>query len=226
MPREKEPLLAPFVRELQTESRRLLIADIHISLTTLEEVFLKVASPASRLVLWGGGGGRPFEWRWAREHFLSLLVVLSFRKGRRNRHSHPSSLTDSPRPSPPPLQIATKAEAEYARETGNTEKVTLDDGTQMLVPVGAEIVVHPNNPALEIVFKWEQDGECKRGGVSAPLSPSPHTPPRICCPRCLLIYPLPPLFFFLPRADEGRLLVGSHRVQDAQEQIPAPPDQF
>jgi len=51
VPRDREELLAPFVRELQAEARRLLISDIHISLTTLEEVFLKVKGAAARLVL-------------------------------------------------------------------------------------------------------------------------------------------------------------------------------
>ena len=51
VPREKEELLAPFVRELQTEASRLFISDIHISLTTLEEVFLKASQGD------GGGGG-------------------------------------------------------------------------------------------------------------------------------------------------------------------------
>ena len=51
------------------------------------------------------------------------------------------------------------AELDYAKEEGRTETVLLDDGRAVKVPVGATCVREPNDPALVIEIKWDQDEE-------------------------------------------------------------------
>eukprot|EP00210_Caulerpa_lentillifera_P000918 g888.t1 len=46
VPRDKEPLLPRFLQELENRQQELRIGDIHLSLTTLEEVFLNIARTA------------------------------------------------------------------------------------------------------------------------------------------------------------------------------------